>query len=63
MSGRRLSTSELAGFALAIAAFIAVMALFDVEPRSWEAFVFLAAFLAFVFGYRRALVKRRQSNG
>jgi hypothetical protein len=58
----RLSMIELAGFAAIVAAFVAVMALFDVEPQSWASFGLLAAFLALLYGYRTVL-RRRRAHG
>jgi hypothetical protein len=58
----RLSASELAGFAAIVAAFIAVMALFDVEPQSWTSFTLLAAFFVLLYGYRYFL-RRRHADG
>jgi hypothetical protein len=58
----RLSALELAGFAAIVAAFIAVMALFDVEAQSWTSFALLAAFIVLLYGYRY-LVNRRHADG
>jgi hypothetical protein len=54
----RLTAFELAGFAAIVAAFIAVMALFDVEPQSWTSFALLAAALAALVAYRVFLTRR-----
>jgi hypothetical protein len=53
---------ELAGFAAIVAAFVAVMALFDVEPQSWTSFGLLAAFLLLLYAYRFVL-RRRRADG
>jgi hypothetical protein len=58
----RLSALELAGFAAIVAAFVAAMALFDVEPQSWTSFGLLAAFLVLLYAYRTVL-RRRRAHG
>ena len=58
MSGR-LTSLELAGFAAIVGAFIALMALLDVEPQSWASFALLATFLVLLYGYRQVLRRRR----
>jgi 4-hydroxybenzoate polyprenyltransferase len=58
----RLNALELAGFAVIVAAFIAVMALLDVEPQSWTSFALLAAFLVLLYAYRYVL-RRRRAHG
>ena len=47
-----LTVQELGGFAVIVAAFLAAMALFDVEPQSWTSFGLLAFFLAVLVSYR-----------
>jgi hypothetical protein len=58
----RLTAVELAGFVAIVAAFVAVMALFDVQPQSWTSFGLLAGFLALLYGYR-TFVRRRHAHG
>jgi hypothetical protein len=58
----RLSAIELAGFGAIVAAFVVVMALFDVEAQSWASFGLLAAFLILLYGYRY-LLRRGRSHG
>jgi hypothetical protein len=58
----RLSAAELAGFAVIVAAFVAAMALLDVEPQSWTSFGLLAAFLILLYAYRTVL-RRRRAHG
>jgi hypothetical protein len=58
----RLGGLELLGFVLIVGAFVAVMALFDVEPQSWTSFTLLAAFLALLYAYRYVL-RRRRAHG
>jgi hypothetical protein len=58
----RLSALELAGFGAIVAAFVAAMALFDVEPQSWTSFGLLAAFLVLLYAYRTVL-RRRRAHG
>ena len=56
-----LSAVELAGFAVLVAVFVALMAVLDLEPQSWPSFGLLAAFLALLVGYRFFLRARRRS--
>jgi hypothetical protein len=58
----RLTALEVAGFAAIVAAFIAAMSVFDVEPQSWTSFTLLAAFLAVLYAYRY-LLRRRRAHG
>jgi 4-hydroxybenzoate polyprenyltransferase len=58
----RLGGLELLGFVLIVAAFVAVMALLDVEPQSWTSFALLAAFLVLLYAYRY-LLRRRRAHG
>jgi hypothetical protein len=58
----RLGGFELLGFVLIVAAFVAVMALLDVEPQSWTSFTLLAAFLVLLYAYRY-LLRRRRAHG
>ncbi len=56
-----MSVREIAGFAVIVAVFVALMAKLDLEPQSWGSFALLAAFLAVVVGYRSYLRRRRPS--
>jgi uncharacterized membrane protein HdeD (DUF308 family) len=58
----KLTALELAGFAAIVAGFVAVMALFEVEPQSWTSFGLLVGFLVLLYGYRTFL-RRRQADG
>jgi hypothetical protein len=58
----RLGGLELLGFVLIVGAFVAVMALFDVEPQSWTSFTLLAAFFVLLYAYRY-LLRRRRAHG
>jgi hypothetical protein len=58
----RLGGFELLGFVLIVGAFVAVMALFDVEPQSWTSFTLLAAFFVLLYAYRY-LLRRRRAHG
>ncbi len=59
-----LSAAELAGFALVAGAFVALMAMFDLEPQSWASFALLAAFMVLLVAYRLFLrARRRRADG
>ena len=58
-----LTPRELAGFAAIAVAFVACMAVFDLEPQSWPAVALLAAFLVVLVAYRTFLRSRRPSDG
>jgi hypothetical protein len=55
----KVSGVELAGFVAIVAAFVAVMAIFDVKGQSWTAVALLAGFLVVLVAYRAFLRRRR----